>query len=155
MPEIGVTIKGVPEALKMLEDIQAVLIDPAPMQGMCDDVKTKILMNTALGLDYQGKSFEPYSEQYGKKKMGQTATGRPNLKVTGTMLDSIQAKAFSHEHGEVRVTNEELIAQLHNQGGPKSGCPPKREFMNVTKNFILTLVKKWFDDPLMKIIGRR
>ena len=135
----------------MLADVESFLKDPAPMQGLVEDVKADILQKTARGVDYNGRLFAPLSKAYAKK----TGKSRSNMRESGRMLDSITAKALTPSHGQVKVNDEELIAQFHNQGGPKSGRPPKREFMNVTPSFLAGLVKKWFDDRIMQILGRR
>jgi phage gpG-like protein len=155
MPEITMQIKGIADTMKMLKSVEEFLKSPKPMENIVKDVKNTILVKTALGLDYKGKSFAPYSKAYKKKKTGMTATGRPNLKRTGEMMNSIKTEVISPSHGKVEVTKKVLIAQFHNLGGPKAGRPPQRRFMDLSKSAVLNLSKKYFDDEIQKLLGRR
>jgi len=134
------------------------------MQNVVDDIKDLITNKTADGKDYMGKKFTRYSASYAKKKG--VGRGDVDLRASGAMLNSIMARVDSPKHGRVEVLNKPLIAQYHNQGGSKvrflpgakvieGGQPPKREFMNISDSALGKLVKKHFDDVIMKILGRR
>jgi hypothetical protein len=154
MAEKAIKITGLTAVQAQLRAVSDFLQSPAPMQHIVDDVKDLVLTKTALGLDYKGKSFEPYSAKYAKKKMGMTATGRPNLKVTGRMLDAVTAKVQDAGHGSVFIKDAAAaqIGQYHNAGTKKMA---KREFMNISQSAVDKLAKKYFDDEIMKILGRR
>ncbi|MCJ7732055.1 hypothetical protein MUP51_07030, partial [Candidatus Bathyarchaeota archaeon] len=80
---MSVRITGVAEVKRQFAAIEEFLASPKPMEGIVADIKDIILIKTASGLDYMGRGFKPYSPAYKKKKTGMTATGRPNLKVSG------------------------------------------------------------------------
>jgi phage gpG-like protein len=151
MPEITLNIKGLADTMKMLKSVEEFLKSPKPMEGVVGEVKQIVLDKTGRGLDYMGRRFKPYSKAYAKKK-GKT---RVDLRDTGDMLDSIKAEVITPNHGQVKVTRHELIAQFHNLGGPKSGRPPERRFMDLAKSAVLNLAKKYFDEPIQKLLGRR
>lgn len=116
-------IRGAAACRQELRELAAFLESKQPMQGFVDDVKRGSLEKTALGLDYRGRSFEPYSDAYAKKKKGMMATGRPNLKVTGTMLGAMKAEVITPRHGRVSITaqsagniNTDMLAYIHSQG---------------------------------------
>ncbi len=125
------------------------------MQNTVDEIARVIMDRTAEGKDYMNRAFEPYSESYAKKKLGKTATGRPNLKRTGTMLHNIIAKADSPRKGRVDILpgaepggdgmNSRTLANIHNTG---TGKQPQREFMNVSTAQVKRITKKYWDDPI-------
>jgi len=156
MAEKVITITGLTEAMKMLKGVEDFLNSTAPMEATVKDVKERVLDLTDRGLDYRGRSFEPYSDSYKKTRKKEGLGTKPNLRVTGEMLDGMKAEVINANHGTVKLTGRmALIGQFHSQGGPRAGRPPKREFMDITDSGLAKIVKKNFDDPLMKIMGRR
>ena len=154
MAEKSITITGLTAVQAQLKAVSDFLSSPAPMQHIVDDVKDLVLTKTAMGLDYKGKSFAPYSAKYAKKKMGMTATGRPNLKVTGQMLGAVTAKVQDAWHGSVFIKDATAakIGGYHNSGTKKM---PQREFMNISQSAVDKLAKKYIDDEIMKLLGRK
>lgn len=51
-----------------------------------------IVKRTKLGRDIHGRAFVKYSPGYRKFKIRRTGTGKVNLKLTGHMLESIEAQ---------------------------------------------------------------
>jgi hypothetical protein len=149
--EKAINITGLAAAMAGPKAVSDFLMSTVPMQGLCDSTKAVIIEKTASGRDYMNRSFQPYSKAYAKR----TGKTRVDLRVSGRMLDSITAKALSPQRGEVKVTDHALIAEFHNQGGPKSGKPPKRTFMDINPTQLAKAVKENFDDPIMKLLGRR
>ena len=142
-----VEVSGLIPTKKMLQEISEFLESKKPMEGMVEDGKELVLEKTAKGFDYKHRKFHPYSPAYAKRKKSKTV----NLRVTGDMLNSLRTEVFSHEHGQIKITNKEIIAYIHHTG---TGKMPQREFMNINKSNITKLQKKHFDDPIMKILGR-
>jgi len=154
---MSVKTTGIAEVKQRLAGIEAFLASPKPMEGMVKDVKDTVLMKTASGLDYMGRSFKPYSKAYAKKKMGMTSTGRPNLKATGTMLDAIKTEVKDPRHGAVFVSaasekggaNSDMLAQIHTTG---TGKQPRREFMGISDSAVKKLSKKHYDDKILELV---
>jgi phage gpG-like protein len=150
---MSIKITGVAEVKRMFAGIEAFLASTKPMAGIVADIKDIILIKTASGLDYMGRGFKPYSEKYAKKKKGMTATGRPNLKLSGTMLGAIKTEVRDARHGAVLVgsvgekggANSDMLAQIHTTG---TGKQPQREFMNLAPSAVQKLTKKHYDDPI-------
>src|SRR4030042_2601809 len=124
-----VEIKGVDELVDVIDDIEALLKSPKPMQKIVEDVKELIQTKTEKGLDYTGRLFAPYSPQYAKKK----GTRRANLKDTGTMLDAIKTEVLTPQHGRITVkpasypgkkAKADMLAQIHTTG---TGKPPRAD----------------------------
>ena len=148
-----VEIKGVDELVDVFDDIEALLKSPKPMQKIVTDVKELIQTKTEKGLDYMGRKFEPYSAAYAKKK----GTSRANLKDTGTMLDAIKTEVLTPQHGRISVrpatypgkkAKADMLAQIHTTG---TGKQPQRDFFNITKSATEKIVKKHYDDPILKL----
>ena len=151
---MSVKITGIAAVKHQFAAIEGFLASTKPMEGIVADIKTLILVKTASGLDYMGRSFMPYSKAYKKKKTGMTATGRPNLKLSGTMLDAIKTEVKDARHGAVFVAsvgepkgraNSDMLAQIHTTG---TGKQPTREFMNLASSAVKKLTKKHYDDPI-------
>ena len=152
MAEHGIRIAGLNAVTRKLQAVNEFLGSTEPMQELCEDIRDLITVKTAAGKDYMNRNFEPYSEEYARRKK----KTRPDLRVKGEMMNSIEAKAESPKRGYVDVRGRrQLIAFYHNEGGPKEGKPPKRRFMDISKTGLQKLVKKCFDDPIMKLLGRR
>ena len=154
--EKSVSITGVREAIGELAEVRALLSSSKPMQGIVDGIVEEIKRRTATGKDYMGRNFKPYSKEYAKKK-GKT---RPDLRISGTMLDSIKAEVHTPQHGKVIVQPNpepdgkilaDQLAQIHNDG---EGKQPQREFMNVNETVMNGLVKKNYDDPILTIVRK-
>lgn len=155
---MSVRVTGVAACQSELREIETLLNSPKPMEGVVEDVRAGVLEKTALGHDYRGRNFEPYSDAYKDKRKKAGLTTKPNLNVTGTMLDAISTKVVSPTHGQVYVAaasdgriNADVLAEIHNVG---VGKQKRREFMNITKAAIEKLVKKYFDDPIKAIVQR-
>lgn len=157
---MSVKIVGIKKALQQLHEVQDFLRSTKPMGGIVEDIKIQVLEKTARGLDYRGRSFAKYSERYKNIKRGMTATGRPNLKRSGTMMNAVAARAVNARRGMVHVRSlsepgggitSDFLAQIHTTG---TGKQPQREFMNVTDSAFKKLVKKHYDDPILEIVRR-
>lgn len=149
-------ITGKAELQAKLRDVIKLIQSTAPMTGIVTDGEKIIRSKTAAGKDYRGAGFHPYSDAYAKRK-GST---RVNLRLSGSMLRALKSKALSPLHGIIRVMPEpepgtkaktDMIAQIHSTG---TGRQPQREFMNITPSALQNLVKKHYDDEIMKILGR-
>ena len=152
MPEYGVKITGLTEALRQLKAVEDFLNDPQPMQDTVDDVKDLIMERTADGKDFMGRNFAPYSKAYAKRK-GKT---KVDLRDTGEMLNSIKTKVDNPQHGQIFVSGgRSKIAAYHNEGAFLKARLPQRRFLDISRAQLLKIVKKNFDDVLMKILGRR
>jgi hypothetical protein len=153
MPEYGVKITGLTEALRQLKAVQDFLRDPQPMQDTVDDVKDLIIERTADGKDFMGRNFAPYSKAYAKRKH----KTKVDLRETGEMLNSIKTKVDNPHHGQVFVSSggRSKIAAYHNEGSYLKSRLPQRRFMDISRTQLLKIVKKNFDDVLMRILGRR
>lgn len=152
--EKTITIQGVNGAIACLEEVQALINSPKPMEGVLSDVHARILALTAAGKNYMSRNFNPYSKAYAKKK----GTSKPDLRVSGTMLDSIKTKVVSPDHGQVYVEpnaepsgkiNADLLDQIHNTG---TGRQPEREFMNISEAQLRQSVKRHYDDKVLEIV---
>jgi phage gpG-like protein len=151
---MSVKITGITEIKRQFAAIEEFLASTKPMEGIVKDIKDIILIKTASGLDYMGRGFKPYSEAYAKKKKGMTATGRPNLKASGTMLNAIKTQVINPRHGAVFVASvaekgkatSDMLAQIHTTG---TGKQPQREFMNLAPSAVKKLTKKHYDDPIL------
>lgn len=153
-----VKITGIAAARAQFAKINEFLASPKPMEGIVADIKTTILEKTAMGKDYMGRGFKAYSKAYAKKKMGMTATGRPNLKLSGTMLGALSTEVKDARHGTVFVASvsepkggaaSDMLAQIHTTG---TGKQPQREFMNLATTAVKKLVKKHYDDPILELV---
>ena len=147
---MSVQVRGVTEAVRGFQKIEEFLASPKPMQAIVNDIKEKILADTARGHDYRGRNFEPYSAAYAKKK----GTKRPDLRVSGRMLGAIRTEVVDPRHGAVYVASESesggastaMLAQIHTTG---TGKQPQREFVNITPNALKVFVKKHYNDPIL------
>lgn len=155
-----VKITGLAEAKQTFQKIEEFLASPKPMQGIVDDIAKEIKIKTARGLDYMGRGFKPYSKRYAERKRGMTATGRPNLKLSGTMMDAIRTEVVDPRHGVVEVApaaepgraNASMLAQIHTTG---TGKQPRREFINIAPAAVQRLTKKHYDDPILELARAR
>jgi hypothetical protein len=153
---MSVKITGIAEAKRTFEEIEKFLASPKPMQGIVDDIAKEIKVKTARGVDYMGRSFKPYSKRYAEKKRGMTATGRPNLKLSGTMMGAIKTEVIDPRHGVVTVApaaekgraNAQFLAQIHTLG---TGKQPQREFVNIALAAVKRLTKKHYDDGILEL----
>jgi hypothetical protein len=154
---MSVKITGVAEVKQKFAAIEAFLASTKPMEGIVADIKDIILIKTSSGLDYMGRGFKPYSKAYAERKKGMTATGRPNLKLSGTMLDALKTEVIDARHGAVFVASvgepgsnaqSDMLAQIHTTG---TGKQPQREFMAISDNAVKKLAKKYYDDPILEL----
>jgi len=155
---MSIKITGVAEVKRQFAAIEAFLASTKPMEGIVADIKDIILVKTSSGLDYMGRSFKPYSKKYAEKKKGMTATGRPNLKLSGTMLGALKTEVKDARHGAVFVAsvsepkgraNSDMLAQIHTTG---TGKQPQREFMNLAPTAVKKLTKKYYDDKILELV---
>lgn len=65
-------------------------IDSPFTKLMAESIKTGISKRTRGGNDYNGKSFDPYTKAYAKKKG--VSKGNVNLHVSGNMLEAMKYK---------------------------------------------------------------
>ncbi len=143
-----VTINGLGETRAMLNKVERFLLSTKPMKLIVEDVKEVIERKTESGKDYRGHKFEPYSEAYAKRKKKTVV----DLDDTGKMLRALKTKVINPKHGRVFIKgNRAIIANIHTTG---TGKMPQREFMAITKSGEAKIVKKRYDDPLLKILRR-
>jgi hypothetical protein len=154
---MSIKITGVAGVKRQFAAIEEFLASTKPMEGIVADIKTIILIKTSSGLDYMGRGFKPYSKAYAERKKGMTATGRPNLKLSGTMLDALKTEVIDVRHGAVFVApvgepgsnaQSDMLAQIHTTG---TGKQPQREFMAISDNAVKKLAKKYYDDPILEL----
>ncbi len=102
----GLSMKttGIDAVRKKFQELHKFLESQEPMQKTVDEVKETILEKTLRGLDYSGRRFEPYSKEYADRRRKKGLSTKPNLRVTGEMLDSIKAEVISPTQGKVSVT---------------------------------------------------
>lgn len=153
-----VTITGIPKVMREFQEINDFLRSPKPMKGIVADIKTGITEKTAAGHDYKGRNFAPYSDAYKGKRSKAGLTTKPDLRVTGTMIDSITAEVIDPRHGRVAAPpvsdgkiGADMLAQIHNTG---TGKQPQREFMNITDNALKVITKRHYDDPILEIVRK-
>ena len=151
-----IKISGHIPTKQMLNEVETFLKSKKPMSNITKDIKKGILQRTAAGKDYKYMRFKKYSAKYARQK-GQTFV---DLKLSGNMLGAMKAEALSSTHGRISITprsypgtpaRTDMIAQIHTTG---TGKQPKREFMNVTKTGLQKIVKKHYDDEILKILRR-
>ena len=159
-----VKITGAVPTAKMLEKIKDHITSTKPIEGIVKEGQEEIKAKTKKFRDYKNRRFEEYSEAYAKKK----GVGRANvdLDLSGEMLRSMDGKVKSPHKGLIFIPNEghpharlrkDMLADIHNAGriaGKKGRFMPKREFFNLNKTFIKKMKKKYFDDPILRIIRR-
>lgn len=152
-----VKIKGFRTTRKMLKDVELFLKSKEPMKNITEAVVEVIQDKTAKAKDYKNIGFEPYSPAYAKKKK----TTHVDLRLSGTMLDSMKTKVISANHGRVFIkpagypktkAKADMIANIHTTG---TGKQPQREFMNISKSALAKINRKYYDNPIMKILKRR
>ena len=155
---MSVRVTGTGACMAELKEIERFMESPNPMTGIVEDIKASVLEKTSAGHDYRGRNFEAYSDAYKDKRKKKGLTTKPDLKVTGTMLNAITTKVVNPRHGQVFVApdsegriNADMLANIHNTG---TGKQPKREFMNVTPNAVQVLTKKHYDDPILEIVRK-
>ena len=149
--EKSINISGLTNVTAILRDVSNFLSSTQPMQDCVDDCKDIIIEKTGMGVNFLHQKFAPYSPAYSKKK-GKT---KVDLRDTGTMLNSITAKAMSANHGKVFVGAHSDIAEYHNEGAYMKARLPQRRFMDINDTQLAALTKKHWDDPIMKLLGRR
>ncbi len=143
-----ISINGLRETRAMLNKVERFLLSTKPMKLILKDVKERIEDRTAKGKDYKNRKFEPYSEAYAKRKKKTTV----DLDDTGEMLDALKTRVISPKHGVVEIKGRRaIIANIHTTG---TGKMPERKFMAITKTGEAKIVKKRYDDPLLKILRR-
>lgn len=152
-------ISGVEELREQLRRISDFLKSENPMRLVCLDVAERILHRTESGRDYKNRKFAPYSIKYAKRK--KVGISDVTLRLSGTMLGAIEIRVVGPLHGQVLVmaksmpggtsARSNMIAQIHTTG---TGKQPKREFMNITPTALQQFVKKYYDDEIMRILGR-
>ncbi len=143
-----VKVTGLGETRAMLNRVERFLLSAKPMKLIVEDVKEVIERKTASGKDYRGHKFESYSEAYAKRKK----KTKVDLNDSGEMLGALKTKVINPKHGRVFIRgNRAIIANIHTTG---TGKQPERDFMNITKTGEAKIVKKRYDDPLLRILGR-
>jgi len=152
-----VKLKGFRTTKRMLHDVEAFLRSTKPMEGIVEDVAEEIQKKTARAADYKNKPFEPYSPDYAKKKK----TTHVDLRLSGRMLSSMRTKVINANHGRVFIkpagypktrAKTDMVANIHTTG---TGKQPQREFLNISKSAMAKIHRKNYDNPIMKILGRR
>lgn len=154
---MSVEIRGDREIKSMLKNVEAFLKSTKPIKGIVEDVERGVEEKTEAGKDYRGRRFVPYSAPYAKKK----GTTKVDLRKSGLMMGSLKTEVLNPKHGRVKIqpvrykkgkAKTDMISQIHTTG---TGKQPQREFMNITKSALAKLVKKHYDDEIMRILGRR
>lgn len=142
---------------RMLTNVEAFLRSTKPMEGIVEDVAEEIQKKTGRAKDYQNKPFEPYSADYAKKKK----TTHVDLRLSGRMLGAMRTKVINPRHGRVFIkpagypktkAKTDMVANIHTTG---TGRQPQREFMNISKSAMAKIQRDNYDNPIMKILGRR
>lgn len=93
-------------------------------------VKDNILLKTAMGIDYKGNNFEPYSKAYAKREGKRNAW----MYQTGVMLNSMTQKVIDNMSVMIYFNNATARerARWHNiEGAGKSKV--KREFFGFSE----------------------
>lgn len=116
-------------------------------QQLVLDIVDKIVARTEKGKDINGSSFVPYSKAY-KKSLDFNAfnkTSKVNLRLTGDMLNSIDAIQTSPTEIEIGFIDEDskLKASGHIKG---SGKLPIRDFFGLTDKEIRELKREYEQD---------
>ena len=138
----------------VLEDLEVFLESDDPMRNILEEVDERIDKNTAAGKDYRGHKFPPYAES--SKKRGKTV----DLHDSGTMLGAKKRRVMSPTHGKIwiqprrypRGQSADMIADFHDSGRARGG--KVRKFMDIPKSALQKIVKKHYDDKIMRILGR-
>jgi len=154
----GVKTSGVVETHKELQKINDFLKSRKPMENVTKNIRDDIKGLTKKGKDFSGRRFEAYSAKYARRKK----SPKVNLELSGLMLRSMKTKALTPRHGSVYIephsyggktrARTDMIAQIHTTG---TGVQPEREFLNITKSRLQNIIRKHYDDALMKLLGRR
>lgn len=151
-----VKITGAKEAIQMFKNVESFLKSRKPMENIVKEVKETIEKKTESGKDYMGKKFKPYSAKYAKRK-GST---KVDLKLSGKMIGALDTQVINPSHGKVFISSKgyartraktDMLAQIHTTG---TGKQPQREFMNLAPSAQQKIIKKYYDDEIMKILGR-
>lgn len=66
------------------------LTDRALMREVGLLARERIVRRTRQGIGTEGKPFQPYSQSYARQKGKELGTNKPNLTVSGSMLNDIQ-----------------------------------------------------------------
>ena len=69
---------------------------------------TTIVQNATSGRDIEGKAFAPYSKGYQKRRAKAGFSTRPNLTVTGNMLQAIDSR--------VRRVGDKIVGEIFFRG---------------------------------------
>ena len=140
---------GIIATRRVLTNIEKFLASPKPIKAYCEGAIEIIQDKTEKGVDYKHRKFESYSQAYAKRK----GSSFVNLEVTGRMLSSIIFKVLNPGHAKIFISGgRAIVGGVHSQGTRKM---PQREFMNISDSTDKKLGKKHFDDPMIKIIGRK
>lgn len=154
---MSIKVTGLRETRQMMARVENFLRSTKPMEGIVKGVKEEIEKKTAKARDYKNVKFESYSSAYAKKK----GTTHVDLSLSGLMLASLETKVLNANHGRIFIKTQsypgariktDLLANIHTTG---TGKQPKREFMNISKSVMKQLQKKYYDDKIMKILGRK
>ena len=85
-------LKGINEIRIMWKNVLA----PQSFENLFKEIgiiiQDSIQQRTDRGIDYLNNRFSPYAEVYRQWKIGKGYSGRVNLRLTGQMLDSLEAK---------------------------------------------------------------
>lgn len=160
MPEFSVNVVGVPEVLNGLEQLNKFFKSTKPMELLTQDVRQRIVDLTGRSLDFRGRRFAAYSAKYAKFKRKTTGSAKVNLRLSGTMMNSLSTEVSGPKRGRVFVgptpepggrIGADWLAEIHSQG---TGPHKQREFMNVTPNALKGFIKKRYDDPILNIVRK-
>lgn len=77
------------------------LTDRALMREVGLMLRERIVRRTRQGIGTDGKAFQPYSESYAQQKGKELGTTRPNLTVSGSMLNDIVITVVSDDTVEL------------------------------------------------------
>lgn len=100
---MGIRIKQMPNFSRMKAEIQQQII--REMERVAVDNKEEVVTRTGRGLDYDGKPFARYSAKYARFKSDKGRNvSRPDLRLSGRMLQSIQHK--------VLIQGKKIVARI-------------------------------------------
>ena len=163
----SVEFKNIVPTRKVYQDIRKLMLSKKTITGVVKDVKVEIKKKTKGSKDYKNKPFEDLTAAYKKRKSKLGLGSKANMKFTGKMLGAMKTKVVSAAHGKIFIAEQpyprnpktgqkpridtRTLANVHNTG---TGKMPKRTFMNVSESFMKKMLKKWWDKPILKILGR-
>lgn len=125
--DVNIRLDGLPRIKKKLREIESSPLSKSLMSEVGLFILARIKSRTIRGVDYSGKLFKPYSQQYKlfRKKKGHP-TNKVNLTFTGSMLASMD---FDSSEKQTRV----FFLNTRDSTGTEN--PKKAFFLNEERKF--------------------